>query len=43
MSLFESTLAGIRGLDQKAMKQADSLIELASEIVETLTEERIED
>jgi hypothetical protein len=28
---------------ERAMKQADSLIQLASEIVETLTEEKIED
>jgi hypothetical protein len=28
---------------ERAMKQADSLIQLASDIVETLTEEKIED
>jgi hypothetical protein len=28
---------------ERAMKQADSLIQLASEIVETLTEEKVED
>jgi hypothetical protein len=28
---------------EKAMKQADSLVQLASDIVETLTEEKIED
>jgi hypothetical protein len=29
--------------DERAMKQADSLIHLASDIVETLTEEKLED
>jgi len=28
---------------EKAMKQADDLVHLASEIVETLTEEKVED
>lgn len=37
-------LAQVEEVDgEKAMKQADSLVELASDIVEILTEERIED
>jgi len=37
-------LAQVEQVDgEKAMKQADSLVQLASEIVETLTEEKIEE
>ncbi|MEM3626585.1 MAG: hypothetical protein QXZ25_00990 [Candidatus Bathyarchaeia archaeon] len=37
-------LAQLEGVDgEKAMEQADKLINVASEIVETLTEEKIED
>jgi hypothetical protein len=37
-------LAQIEELDgEKAMKQADSLVQIASDIVETLTDEKIED
>jgi hypothetical protein len=41
MVLQVSQLEDVDG--ERAMKQADSLIHLASEIVETLTEEKIED
>jgi hypothetical protein len=41
MVLQLSQLEDVGG--ERAMKQADSLIHLASDIVETLTEEKIED